>query len=59
VEKCFHQTRSVITVQRDFQVRFDCREDPRRSTIERLVKKSEQIGSVIDNKKALLANKSL
>jgi hypothetical protein len=38
-------------------VRFDCRESSRRLTVERLVKKFEQTGSVIDNRKGAVGRK--
>jgi hypothetical protein len=43
--------------QRKLQVRFDCREGPRRLTIPRFVKTFEHTVSVIDNKKAVSGRK--
>jgi hypothetical protein len=39
--------------QREFQVRFNFRESPRRSAMERLVKNLEHTVSVIENKKGV------
>jgi hypothetical protein len=45
VKQCY-ETGNVVMVQREFRVRLDCREGPKTSTIERLVKTFEQTGSV-------------
>jgi hypothetical protein len=46
-------------VQPEFQLRFDCREGPRISATEKLVKQFEQIDSVSDNKDVVGRKKSV
>jgi hypothetical protein len=55
--KRLYQTASVIMVQREFQVKSECRKAPSRSAINRLVNKFEMTGSMIDNKKGVVSKK--
>jgi hypothetical protein len=44
------QTASIIIIQHEFQVKFECRKAPRRSAMNRPVNKSEMTGHIINNK---------
>lgn len=48
--KQFYQTDSVLMVQREFRVRSTCKKGPKQLMVERLMKKFEQPGSVVNNK---------
>jgi hypothetical protein len=52
--KTFYQTCSFVTVQRQFQRKFNTRQAPARLAISRLVQKFESTGSVCDNKKGVV-----
>jgi hypothetical protein len=55
--KRFNQTASVITVQREFRVKFEYGKAQRQSVTNRLVNKFEKTGNVIDNKKGVVGKK--
>jgi hypothetical protein len=44
--KSFYQSASVVMVQHEFLVKFECRKAPSRSAINRLVNKFEATGSI-------------
>jgi hypothetical protein len=46
--KIFYQTLSVIQVQHEFRIKYECRKAPSRSAINSSVNKFEILGAMVD-----------